>query len=89
MKHPKPWKVSPYALVKHLWFIEDANGGIVLDNIRDQPTALEIVAAVNLREKLVEALKKIDDYDSGNNDSAAFQACRNIAFKALSEGGGE
>lgn len=60
MKHPKPWTVKRYEMHTRLYYIEDANGEIVQDDFLGDETALEIVAAVNSRERLVEALKLAD-----------------------------
>lgn len=54
MNHPKPWKAHE---TRHSGtFIQDANG-LHVGEMSDHATALEIVSAVNSREKLVEALE--------------------------------
>lgn len=103
MKHPITMKVdtdSPFADFGLIYDLYDADG-TYLGCLNSQETALEIVAAVNSREKLVEALKWAEKLDSEHKDNQPFpdlglramyrQRWREArdAFKALSEGGAQ
>lgn len=99
MKHPKPWKA--YAVqgtgTPPDWAVDDANGNMVvylsvgIDDVSPEPLAIEIVAAVNLREKLVEAAKElIRVVDSDNVEPVEMARCRfDDLREALSEGGAQ
>ena len=86
MKHPKPWKVKKYAMNDRYYYIEDAAGNIVQDSFLGNELALEIVAAVNSREKLVEALKGFVDGECHCHEVGMRKPCvQCVGREALSE----
>ncbi len=103
-RHPLPWKVEHMVLksvgteVKcELWNVVDAKEKVVFA-VTEESTALEIVASVNSRERLVEALRGLMDvsenprdrrsYDSPVTDSdRQWTEAYRKAVDALSEGG--
>lgn len=91
MKHPKPWKVTR-ADGGGVWVKDDEGNHIPGLGVKLEPTtALEIVAAVNSREKLVEAAKElIRVVDSDSVEPVEMARCRfDDLREALSEGGGQ
>lgn len=90
MNHPKPWKAPSQSNNPLMGYIQDADGGFIATQL-DPATALEIVAAVNSREKLVEALKGIVEQcnDSEWSENETVLAVKDSAQKALSEGGAQ
>jgi hypothetical protein len=90
-RRPLPYKaVKVYTGTPNAWQVQDANEWAVANRI-DEETALEIVQAVNGREKLVEALEHIIKYwNRGENNGAMSDALYHMietAEQALSEGG--
>ena len=91
VQHPLPFKAHNEAPTNYYgWQVRDAKDQCVATGLT-QATALEIVAAVNGREKLVEAAKElIRVVDSDNVEPVEMARCRfDDLREALSEGGGQ
>lgn len=89
MNHPKPWKAPSQSNNPLMGYIQDADGGFIATQL-DPATALEIVAAVNSREKLVEALKDATSlYDDARADTAYSREKMRQFREVLSEGGAQ
>ncbi len=90
VQHPLPYKAHNEAPTNYYgWQVRDAKDCCVATGLT-QATALEIVAAVNGREKLVEALKDATSlYDDARADTAYSREKMRQFREVLSEGGAQ